>query len=257
MVKLPRESVNSDIAFSPGVQDIAQMMRQESNGRELTTKELMILTSIDEMVKTGPVDFNSGVVCHRLSVKEPLVNHYFGSKDALIADATVWAYRAWSFHVVAALKSGATDPEKKLRAFIDAELKWSRQMGAVAVLIQYPLLATNVKSYISTNFSGEMEKYFEYHLALLTTVVANLRNNDRSPMDFDLSNYPRKQLVMKYPQEFLDATSIAWSIHGLALWSSDSHSATRNFSKEVVRNISTKLAISNHVENIIALAKGK
>lgn len=256
MAKLPRESVNSDIVLSPAVQEIAELMRREFDYRELTTKELMILTSIDEMTLSGPVDFNSSKVCDRLNVKHPMVNHYFGSRDQLIAEVTVWAYRAWSYQIVTALKSAPANSEKRLRAFIDAELNWAQKMKAVGVLIQYPLLSGRVRELVETEYTSEMQKYFEYHLALLTTVIADMRRGKASQIEFDMNSYPRKQLLAKHPREFLDAASIAWSIHGLAMWSSESHSATRNFATEVFKNLSAKAAIKNHINNMISVAQG-
>lgn len=256
MALLPRDSVNTEVALSTGVQVIADFMRRESGRAELSTRALMILTAIDEMVLTGPVDFNAGRVCDRLNVKHPMVNHYFGSRDSLITEVTMWAYRAWSDQLVSAVKSAPPVAEKRIRAYIAAELTWSQRMKAVALLIQYPLLSENVKSRIETEFTREMQELFEYHLALMTTLVIDLRTGTNSALDFDVDSYPRTRLVSAHPREFLDASSIAWSVHGLAIWSSESHSPTRNFAGEAVKNISISVAIKNHINNIIAIAKG-
>ena len=81
MTRRPRESVNSSVKFSPEVERIA-----ESLGSSISTRDLIILASIDQIVETGPVDFNSGTVCDMLNLKHPMINYYFGSRDGLIAD---------------------------------------------------------------------------------------------------------------------------------------------------------------------------
>ena len=100
MSRRPRESVNNTIDLSPEVQAIAEIM-----GTNISTRDLIILASIDQISETGPVDFNSGTVCDLLNLKHPMINYYFGSRDGLIVEATIWAYRGWSNRVMAAARN--------------------------------------------------------------------------------------------------------------------------------------------------------
>ena len=257
MARQPRLSVNTDVQLSPAVRDIAKFMRGENDSAELSTRDLMLLVSIDEMVTTGPVDFNAGVVCDRLNIKHPMVNHYFGNRDHLIAEVTVWAYRSWSHALIGAVRKAPKNAEKRIRAYIEAEIKWAKSMRSVAVLVQYPLLSSTVNTMIDDQFGAEMQRYFEYHLSIMTTLVVDLRRGTNSDLDFDISNYPRTELVLKHSREFLDATSMAWSIHGLAQWHSGTHLATTKLPRELAEVVTQKLAVQNHINQVIALAAGR
>jgi AcrR family transcriptional regulator len=93
------------------------------------------------MIETGPVDFNSGTVCDQLNLKHPMINYYFGSRDGLIAEASMWAYRGWSDKVMTATRNAPKNAEKRLRAYLEASLEWAERMKAVTLLSQYPVLS--------------------------------------------------------------------------------------------------------------------
>jgi hypothetical protein len=82
MSRKPRESVNSSVDLSHEVRAVADGL-----GSSISTRDLIILASIDQMIETGPVDFNSGTVCDLLNLKHPMINYYFGSRDGLITEA--------------------------------------------------------------------------------------------------------------------------------------------------------------------------
>lgn len=251
MARRPRETVNSSVAFSPEVERIA-----ESLGSSISTRDLIILASIDQIVETGPVDFNSGTVCDMLNLKHPMINYYFGSRDGLIAEALVWAYRGWSEKLVSAVKTAPKNAEKRLRAYIAAELEWAESMQSLTVFIQYPIVSRSVKSIVDDGYSLEFRKLFEYHIAVLTTIIIDLRSGTISSLDFDQTNYPKGEFILKHSREIIDSTSVAWSIHGLSTWLSGSHTPTRNMRQEFTAKISEKIAMNSHIENVIAIAKG-
>jgi hypothetical protein len=68
MSRKPRESVNSSVDLSPEIRAVADGL-----GSSISTRDLIILASIDQMIETGPVDFNSGTVCDLLNLKHPMV----------------------------------------------------------------------------------------------------------------------------------------------------------------------------------------
>jgi AcrR family transcriptional regulator len=252
MSRRPRESVNNSVDLSPEVQAIADNL-----GTDISTRDLIILTSIDQMIETGPVDFNSGTVCDQLNLKHPMINYYFGSRDGLIAEASIWAYRGWSHKVMTATRNAPKNAEKRLRAYLQACLDWAENMRAVTVLSQYPVLSQAVKSLIDDGYSVELQKDFEYHLVFLATLIMDMRTGKNSDLDFDKTNYPKNKYMLTQPRELLDAASIAWASHGVMMWRSGSHIPTNNLRKEFTAKLSEDIAIAVHVDNIIAIAKGK
>lgn len=252
MSRSPRQSVNSSVDLGPEVQAIATTL-----GSNISTRDLIILTSIDQMTETGPVDFNSGTVCDLLNVKHPMINYYFGSRDGLIAEATIWAYRGWSHKVMSAARNAPKNAEKRLRAYLESSLEWAENMGAVTVLSQYPVLSKTVKSLIDDSYSVELQKDFEYHLSFLATLIIDMRTGKTSDLDFDKTNYPKSKYILSHPRELLDAASIAWASHGIMLWRSGSHIPTNNLRKEFTAKLSEDLAVAIHIDNIIEIARGR
>ena len=252
MSRKPRESVKISVDLSPEVQAIADNL-----GTTISTRDLIILTSIDQMIETGPVDFNSGTVCDQLNLKHPMINYYFGSRDGLIAEASMWAYRGWSHKVMTATRNAPKNAEKRLRTYLEANLDWAESMRAVTVLSQYPVLSQAVKSLIDDGYSVELQKDFEYHLVFLATLIMDMRTGKNTDLDFDKTNYPKGKYMLTQPRELLDAASIAWASHGIMMWRSGSHIPTTNLRKEFTTKVSEDLAMGVHVDNIIAIAKGK
>ena len=221
MSRRPRESVNGSVELSPEVQAIADGL-----GTSISTRDLIILASIDQMIETGPVDFNSGTVCDQLNLKHPMINYYFGSRDGLIAEASIWAYRGWSDKVMTATRNAPKNAEKRLRAHLEASLEWAENMRAVTVLSQYPVLSKAVKNLIDDGYSVELQKDFEYHIAFLASLIIDMRSGKNSDLDFDKTNYPKTKYFLSHPRELLDASSIAWAAHGIMMWRSWSHIPT-------------------------------
>ena len=252
MSRKPRETVNSSVDLIPEVQAIADGL-----GTSVSTRDLIILASIDQMTETGPVDFNSGAVCDLLNLKHPMINYYFGSRDGLIAEASIWAYRGWSDKVVTATRNAPKNAEKRLRAYLEACLEWSENMRAVTVLSQYPVLSKAVKDLIDDGYSVELQKDFEYHLVFLATLIIDMRTGKNSDLDFDKTNYPKGKYTLSHPRELLEAASIAWASHGIMMWRSGSHIPTTNLRKEFTAKLSEDLAMKLHVDNIVEIARGR
>jgi AcrR family transcriptional regulator len=252
MSRRPRESVNISVDLSPEVQEIADFM-----GTNLSTRDLIILASIDQMTETGPVDFNSGTVCDLLNLKHPMINYYFGSRDGLIVEATMWAYRSWSHKVMTATRNSPKNAEKRLRAYLEASLKWADNMQAMTLLSQYPVLSKTVKTLVEDGYSMELQKDFEYHIVFLATLIIDMRSGKNSDLDFDLTNYPKGKYFLAHPRELLDASSVAWASHGIMMWKGGSHTPTKNLRKDFTTKVSEDLAMGVHIDNIIAIARGR
>jgi AcrR family transcriptional regulator len=252
MSRRPRESVNNAIELSPEVQAIGDSMRTS-----ISTRDLIILASIDQIIETGPVDFNSGTVCDQLNLKHPMINYYFGSRDGLIVEATIWAYRGWSHKVMTAARNAPKNAEKRLRAYLDESLKWAKNMGAMTVLSQYPVLSKTVKTLIDDGYSVELQKDFEYHLVFLAVLITDMRSGKNSDLDFDQTNYPKSKYSLSHPRELLEATSVAWASHGIMMWRSGSHTPTNNMRKDFTAKFSEDIAMGIHIDNIVSIARGR
>lgn len=226
-------------------------------GASFGTRERLILLAIDEIMKSGPSDFNARLVCERLEVKQSMIPYHFGSRDGLITEATIWAFRDWSRNAIDAVRRTTGDGEKRLRAYINAEIDWAVRMGTITLLVQYPMLSEPVRLQLESTYGVEMRRKLEYHLSVLTDLVIDIRTGSRNPLDYDEFSYPSTERAISNSNEFLAASSISWSSHGIQLWASGSHLSTRSFWTLDLPKIAVKFAMKNHIDEIVAVAKGR
>ena len=55
-------------------------------------RDKIIYLTFEEVAKVGPSLFNVSSVCDRLGITHPMVNHYFGSRDELLAETAYVVY---------------------------------------------------------------------------------------------------------------------------------------------------------------------
>jgi AcrR family transcriptional regulator len=252
MVRPRLDAPIPELHLAPALDGVKSLM-----GNDIGTRERMILLAIDEMLKHGPADFNARFVCERLGVQQSMIPYHFGSRDGLIVESTIWAYRDWSHYATEILRKTSGKGEKRLRAYINAELDWASRMCSITLLVQYPMLSEPVRSRLQEKYGDEMRRKLEFHLAALTDIVVDVRTGSTTPLDYDDTNYPPIENAFTHVTEFLAATSISWASHGLAMWASGNHMPTQSFWSLDVGKISTKFSIKNHIDEIVATAKGR
>lgn len=217
-----------------------------------TTRQKILALTIEEVVRCGAADFKTTVVCDRLGVGYSLVNHYFGTKERLIAEASALTYRKAVLAAHDRIVSAPQDAEKRFRAFIHGEVEWYATFSAWAVLVTYPIWSSLSRDVIGEKYGAELGRYFEFSLAMLDTLVADLRNNTLSSFDFDVDTYPKPALAFG-TDIALDTVSVIWSVHGLALWSSTNQIGALTSSHPSLLNPE---AITHHIDLIVQRAKG-
>lgn len=241
-----------ELHLAPVVSRIRELM-----GTTIGTKERLILLSIDEMLTSGPSDFNARIVCERLGVKQSMIPYHFESRDGLVAEATIWAYRLWANHSVAVVRRTKSDAEKRLRAYLEAECEIGKELRSVTVLIQYPMLSASVQAILNERYGDEMRRELEFHLAVITDLIIEIRGGKTASLNYDSTNYPGTGDAIKHASEFLAATSISWASHGIAMWASGHHMPSATFWNLDLEKISTQFAIANHIDEMVATARGR
>jgi AcrR family transcriptional regulator len=218
------------------------------------TREKMIMLAIEQIIQVGPADFISTQVCDRLDIKRPMINHYFGSRDRFIAEINWWAYQEWAKHVDRSFRNAPANPTKRLRAFILGEIQFAQRMGGMNILLHYPLASSAATKILSEEHQEDMQKIFEYHLALLTITVKDINTGKVSELNFDAENVPKKSLLLQ-TKYFLAATQISWATHGLASWSSGKHIATHQIENKALSSLTSDFAVGKMVDKIVSMAK--
>ena len=252
MVRPRLDAPVPELHLAPALDGVTSLM-----GSGIGTRERLILLAIDEIKKHGPADFNARVVCERLGVKQSMIPYHFGTRDGLLVEATIWAYRDWSNYPTEILRNTSGSGEKRLRAYINAELDWASRMGPIKLLVQYPMLSETVRVKLHEKYGDEMRRKFEFHLAALGDLVIDIRTGSSTPLDYDDTNYPPIEKAITQAEEFLAATSVSWASHGLAMWASGSHMSTQRFWSLDLPKIAVKFTMKNHIDEIVAIAKGR
>jgi AcrR family transcriptional regulator len=252
MARIPKQKHPADaLAYTP------QQWLEFGVNPEPSTREKMILLAIEEIIASGPGDFNATIVCDRLGIAYPMINHNFGDRDGLIAEAIMAAHDSWSKGVETVFKTAPADPRKRLRAFVEGEVSWAIKMQGMGVLMHYPTVSTRVSAAVSRKFGDRMRRNFEFHLALISVTVADIRAKKVSDLDFSVDDYPRTELVLKQPAAFVAATSISWATHGLALWAGGDHVATSGLARDKLEQLTAGYVMNQHIKTILAIAEGK
>jgi len=219
-----------------------------------TVREQIIMLTIEEIIEIGPADFNAASPCDRIGVKHPTVNYHFGNRDGLLAEATMWVHDAWVRYLQQNLLAAPQNAKKRLRAFIESEISWSKKMGGMTLLMHYATASHGSQILVAEKFSDRMRRNFEFNLALLTTIVLDIRNGTLTPLTFTVDDYPKKELLL-HPSAVLAATSISWATHGIASWSIGEHIATKNIDNTAASKLTTKVAEENYIKQIMRIAE--
>lgn len=222
---------------------------------EPSTKEKMILLAIENIIAEGPADFNAMTVCDRLGLNHSLVNYHFGNRDGLIAEATMWTQRQWAKNFVTIIKSAPPQAKKKLRASIEGEIAWAQRLGGMGVLVNYPITSLGSHKIVVAKYATELQKTLEFHIALVARLVLGIRSDTPADLDFTVENYPKNELLL-HQSAVLAASSIVWSTHGIASWSSGQNVSSDGIHENVMTAMMTKRAIKNHIAQIVKVAVG-
>jgi AcrR family transcriptional regulator len=217
-----------------------------------TVRERIVYLTIEELCQAGPGDFNAKDVCDRLGVKYPMINYYFGGRDGLIAEAVAMAYERSVDEMKAAVNAAPRDPEKRIRAWIAYDVEAARRQKGLGVLMQYPIISKGSFETLRDELHGQLQKAFEFYLAIVNILVSDIRTGRVTDIDFDADTVPRRKLLAN-PTIALDTTSVTWALHGLVMWSTGSHLVSARSSDP---SFSTDLAVRRHINNIIAIARG-
>jgi len=190
-----------------------------------TMREKIILVTIDDVGRVGAATFNVKLVCDALNVSYSLINHHFGGRDELIAEASIRWYELYVEALWAAALDAAQNPEDRLRAWLRANVDWSSRYNGMSALLDYPTASSNVSDVISANHRAAMTEIAELNLARLVSLVIDVRRNEVGLYTFARGSVNRENLLAGMPVS-MAAGAIAWSILGMSVWKAGRHLPT-------------------------------
>jgi AcrR family transcriptional regulator len=209
----------------------------------------ILYVTFDEVAKSGPTSFNVSSVCDRLGITYPMVNHYFGGRDALIAEAAHMMYLRYVDNLWAAVQRAPRNPKDRLAAWILAEIKETEEMGGWGAVLNYPLAAKDVSYIVRKSFGDVTNQGFELNLARLSSLIKDVRRGEVSNPSWTMGTIPRMELFMD-PELRALVPTVSWAALGVSVWVAGQHLPSRSIPE--ITPITHQL-IENHIAMMIEL----
>jgi AcrR family transcriptional regulator len=214
-------------------------------------RQKMIYLTIREVALVGPGSFNTMGVCDALDVTYPMVNHYFGNRDGLIAEAGFVTYEIYIQRIWANVEAAKPNPEARLRAWMEAQVRLNTEVSGWGAILNYSPFSQTVFKILEEKFGERRQRLFELNISRLAQLIKDYRENRLTQFDFDLDNYPRAEFLKD--QKLVELTgTIAFSTLGLAVWRSGGHAPSQGIAE--LRMLAENLAEA-HIKNMLALVR--
>lgn len=220
-----------------------------ANPRPTIRQKLLFLT-IEEVGRNGALEFNGIRVCQRLNVSASLVNHYFGGRDGLIAEATAIAYLNYVMGLHAAA-SQHDDPSEALRAWMRAQVQWASDNPGLAEILNYSSAHRDISTLVERDFQREIQEHFEFNLAMIGAMVRAIRSGQLLTLPSEPGAVDRREFAEDAVFKHI-VPSVAWSTLGVAVWVSGRHTPS---SATVEARKTFDELLESHIENVLTIVK--
>jgi len=209
----------------------------------------ILYVTFEEVAKSGPGSFNVASVCDRLGVTYPMINHYFGGRDSLIAEAAHMIYLRYGDKLWAAVSAAPKNPRDRLAAWILAQIRETAELGGWGSILNYPISAKDVSEEIRRKFGDLMNQGFELNLARLSTLILDVRRGVISEPNYALGKVPKVDLFAD-PELRALVPTVAWSTLGASVWISGQHLPSSSLPEiaPVLQSL-----VDNHIQKVIEL----
>jgi len=184
--------------------------------------EKILYLTIEHVRAKGPWDFNSAAICSRLGITNPMVNHYFGNRDGLLAATLFEVYRRYIGQMADAVNRAPREPEARLEAWMREQIERTCEMGGWATMLNNPMSAMHVSEVFQTDYREEVQQLFESNLLRLGSLVKDVQRGEVSEPPEPLTPEHREVLLTDAELAW-QVASVAWSTLGSALWLSGQH----------------------------------
>jgi AcrR family transcriptional regulator len=218
-----------------------------------SVRQQMLALTVVRVGERGPEVFSTNVLAKELGVVPGTINYHFGSREALIAKASVLGYKRYVERIWEKVNHEKKDPEKRLCLWLEESVEIQFQMHGWGPIFNFPASAKSVTEILNKKFSRQLEEFSELNMSRLNFLVEDLRKNKVREYPYTLGKVPRDKLLLNIKLIQLTA-SIGWSCLGLAVWHSGRHLPSKQLS---LKSTLTKQLMKTHFDNIIALVKLK
>jgi AcrR family transcriptional regulator len=243
----------TEVPFFPNAEedDLTKFWLVFGDDPEPSVRSKMIYLTIREVAVIGPGSFNTMGVCDTLGITYPMVNHYFGNRDGLLAEAGAVVYERYINLIWENVKLAKPDPEARLLTWMKAQVALNVEVRGWGTVLNYSPFSQSIFHILEEKFGAHRKKLFELNMARLSTLIDDLRKKRLSNIDFTIDNYPREELIQDTRLMEL-ATTVAWSTLGLSVWRSGGHAPSSGIPelKELAEHL-----MEAHFQHLIQMVK--
>lgn len=241
--KTPRVAESLDETFWRGICGIAQP----------STREKFLYLTIEEFGTLGPGQFRHKEVVDKLGYTMAMINHYFGSRGGLIAEAASMVYDLYVAGMGRAVAAAPRTPTERLRAWMTTQVHFALERPGWMVVLNYPDLALENPVEFNEVFRARMTRGFELNLCRLAQLILDLKSGNVSEVELTDDNFDRARYLGN--QRLVELTaSVAMSTLGSAVWGTGSHAPSRSTTEALDLQ---EHVIATHHSNVIRFIEGE
>lgn len=216
-------------------------------------RDRFLFLTIHEFGQKGPGSFSHIKVAKDLGYTSAMINHYFGSRNGLIAEAASTVYAQY----VEAMRQGVADapanPDDRFRAWLKTQIEFANDRPGWALVHNYPNLALENPLDFETKFRDEMTQGFEINLGRLAQLILDVWSGRVSAVEITRDSFDKTVYLSNRWLTDLTA-SVAMSTLGAAVWSAGSHAPSSATAEAMALR---EHVITGHIENVLTFVKSQ
>ena len=222
-------------------------------GKKPTVRQQLLALTVIRVGEQGPEDFSTNTLSRDLKIAAGTINYHFGSREGLLAEASVLGYRRYVERIWEMVEHEKKSAEKRLRIWLEESIDIQYEMHGWGPIFNFPASTRAVTEIVNKKFSSELESWSELNMARLIFLIEDLQKNKVRECPYILGKVPKAKLLLNTKLMML-AASVGWSNLGLAIWNAGRHLPSKQLS---LKSTITRQMMKSHIDNIIALVKSK
>ena len=206
-----------------GTRPVADPSLTEDFWRTLTgnpdppQRDQFLWLSIDLVRRVGISQFTVTSVARQLGYSVAMINHHFGSRDGLIAEAAGVVHAEYSKRVRSATDRAPANPRARLEEHIRARFVEGRKLKGWAQVLNFPYHSFESPHIAMERTGQSFEASFYNNLAYLTQLVIDYQRGTISTSVPDVANFPANVMTSN-PTAFRHASMIGAACAGGVMW---------------------------------------
>ena len=239
----PRVAESLDETFWRAISGIAQP----------STREKFLYLTIEEFGTLGPGGFRHKEVVDKLGYTMAMINHYFGSRGGLIAEAASTVYDLYVDAMARGVAEAPHDPQERLRAWMTTQVQFALERPGWMVVLNYPDLTLENPVEFNELFRARMTLGFELNLSRLAQLILDVKTGSVTEIELTEDNFDRARYLGD-PRLVELTASVAMSTLGSAVWGAGSHAPSRSTAEALALR---DHVMATHHSNVIRFIEGE